>query len=137
MPTLGGAGTHEVVAPSPTDRDLDAVRAELERRRDRMAGRVGKLAERPERGAAQGFGKRVGDGTVEAISRLTEIGVGTSLEASLVRTQRALAKIEEGSYGRCDECGDPIPEPRLQAMPDAVTCMDCARTGPRRPPGRR
>lgn len=119
------------------DPDLELIRRELVARRERIAKRVGKLAERPERGAAQGFGKRVGDGTVEAISRLTEIGVGTSLEAGLIRVERALAKIDEGTYGRCDECGERIPEPRLRAMPDAVTCMACSSTRPRRPPGRR
>ncbi len=122
---------------SPYDPDLDLIRSGLTERRERIAERVGKLAERPERGAAQGFGKRVGDGTVEAISRLTEIGVGTSLEARLIRVERALAKIDEGTYGRCDGCGEPIPEPRLHAMPDAVTCMACSSQRARRPPDRR
>ena len=106
--------------------DLDEVRAELERRRGRTAQRVAKLAQRPELGAAQGFGKRVGDGTVEAISRLNDIGVGTSLEGSLLRTERALAKIDEGTYGSCDDCGQPIAPERLRAMPDAVLCVACA-----------
>jgi DnaK suppressor protein len=50
------------------------------------------------RGAAQGFGKRIADGTVEAIGRLTEIGVGTSLEVGLERTER-LAKLD-GAAGQ-------------------------------------
>ena len=95
-----------------------------------------KLAERPERGAAQGFGKRVGDGTVEAISRLTDIGVGSSLEVGLARVERALSKLDEGTYGYCDGCGGPIPQDRLEAMPDAVLCMACAR-GQSRPRPRR
>jgi DnaK suppressor protein len=77
--------------------DLAAVRAELEQRRDRMGDRVAGLAKRPELGSAQGFGKRIGDGTVEAISRLTEIGVGQALEETLERTDRALAKLDEGT----------------------------------------
>lgn len=103
-----------------------------------MRERVEKLAERPERGAAQGFGKRVGDGTVEAISRLTDIGVGTSLEGGLVRVERALAKLDEGTYGCCDSCGSPIAKDRLRAMPDAVLCMACASAQRRNaPPPRR
>lgn len=117
---------------------MDGIREQLERRRERMAKRVAKLAQRPELGAAQGFGKRVGDGTVEAISRLNDIGVGTSLESSLARTERALAKIEDGTYGRCDDCGGPIGEARLRAMPDAVLCMTCASARrPDAPPKRR
>jgi len=106
--------------------DLEAVRAELEARRDSAASRVALLAKRPERGTAQGFGKRIGDGTVEAISRFNDIGVGTSLEAGLERTERALTKLDEGTYGVCDACGGPIAEKRLRAMPDVVLCIECA-----------
>jgi DnaK suppressor protein len=116
--------------------DLDAVRAVLEERRAAASGRVGALAERPELGSAQGFGKRIGDGTVEAISRLTEIGVGRTLETGLLRIERALAKLDEGTYGVCDRCERPIPTARLRAMPDSVLCVECAsverRTAPRR-----
>ena len=124
--------------PAPLDdQDLDAIRRQLEERRDRTRERVAALAKRPERGTAQGFGKRIGDGTVEAISRLTEIGVGSSLESGLVRTQRALAKLDEGTYGSCDACGGPIAPARLRAMPDGVLCLACA--GSQRParPARR
>src|SRR5215218_2013261 len=111
--------------------DLDAIRLDLEERRDRARSTIAGLAKRPERGTAQGFGKRIGDGTVEAISRLTEIGVGASLEAGLERTERALSKLDEGTYGRCDVCGEPIGEKRLAAMPDVVTCVRCASLQPR------
>jgi DnaK suppressor protein len=124
--------------PGPNDHDLDAIRRQLEERRDRTRERVSKFAQRPERGTAQGFGKRIGDGTVEAISRLTDIGVGSSLEDGLARTERALAKLDEGTYGSCDSCGQPIAPARLQAMPDGVLCMACAGSqGPARPPRRR
>jgi DnaK suppressor protein len=118
--------------------DLEAVRRELEARRDAVGARVGRLAERPELGAAQGFGKRIGDGTVEAISRLNEIGVGRSLESTLLRTERALAKLDEGTYGVCDGCGAAIPAGRLRALPDSVLCVDCAARARRDvTPGRR
>ena len=106
--------------------DLAEIRRELEARRASTRERVEALAERPELGAAQGFGKRIGDGTTEAISRLTDIGVGRSLEAGLARTERALAKLDEGTYGTCDECGEAIPPARLKAMPDSALCVACA-----------
>ena len=118
--------------PSADHHDLNEVRRELEERRDRTQERVADLAKRPERGSAQGFG----NGTTEAISRLTEIGVGTSLEEGLARTERALAKLDEGTYGRCDGCGEPIMPARLEAMPDSVLCVACA-ASQRRPPARR
>lgn len=106
----------------------DAVRRELEARRDRTRDRLAALAKRPELGTAQGFGKRIGDGTTEAVSRLTDIGVGQSLEQVLARTDRALAKLDDGSYGICDSCGDPIAPGRLRALPDGVLCLSCAQT---------
>jgi DnaK suppressor protein len=117
--------------------DTDAIRSELQVRRDRTWKRVAALAQRPELGAAQGFGKRIGDGTVEAISRLNEIGVGQSLEGSLWRTERALAKLDEGSYGVCDACGGPIAQGRLGALPDSVLCLACAASRRRAAPARR
>jgi DnaK suppressor protein len=111
--------------------DLDAIRRDLEAHRDASRERIATRAKRPERGTAQGFGKRIGDGTVEAISRLTEIGVGTSLEVGLERTERALAKLDEGTYGLCDACGQPIAPKRLQAMPNVVLCIECAAAQPR------
>jgi DnaK suppressor protein len=125
--------------PDPTEPlVLREVRAALEARRDQMAERVTVLAQRPELGSAQGFGKRIGDGTTEAISRLTEIGVGQSLESALARTERALTKLDEGTYGACDVCATPIAHGRLRAMPDSVTCLTCAASAPRpRDPSRR
>jgi DnaK suppressor protein len=106
---------------------MDDVRERLEAHRDELRARIAELAKRPERGTAQGFGKRIGDGTVEAISRLTEIGVGTTLETSLERTERALAKLDEGTYGLCDVCGEPIAPKRLAVMPEVALCVECAR----------
>lgn len=121
----------------PADSDPVAIRRELEARRDAARERVSVLAKRPELGAAQGFGKRIGDGTTEAVSRLTEIGVGASLEARLARTDRALAKVDDGTYGICDTCGEPIAAARLQAMPDSVQCLACAAAERHGPPARR
>ena len=124
--------------PAPADApDLDAIRRELEARRDVTRDRIAVLAARPERGSAVGFGKRIGDGTIEAVSRLTDIGVGGSLEQSLARTERALAKLDEGTYGSCDACGEPIPPARLEAMPDSVLCLACAAAERRVRPARR
>lgn len=122
----------------PSDElNLDAIREELTARRDRARERLAVLAKRPERGSAVGFGKRIGDGTSEAVSRLTDIGVGDSLERGLDRTERALAKLDGGTYGVCDSCGTPISRGRLKAMPDGVFCLECAKSQRRAPSPRR
>jgi DnaK suppressor protein len=99
----------------------------LRARLDEIQARLAELARPPEAGSGIGFGKRIGDGTSEAISRRNDIGVGNSLLVTEEKLQRALAKLEEGSYGRCDRCGGPIAPARLEAAPESVLCIDCAR----------
>jgi DnaK suppressor protein len=111
------------VADDPRNRLLQR-RAELQRR-------LGKLSAAPERGAGISFGKRIGDGTVEAVSRLTDIGVGRNLETEAELIERALAKLDEGTYGVCDGCRQPIAPKRLQARPESVLCVACAARPPR------
>jgi RNA polymerase-binding transcription factor DksA len=48
------------------------------------------------------------------------------LVARLRTLSRAEAKVREGTYGRCDSCGKPIPAGRLKAVPEAVHCVRCA-----------
>ena len=110
--------------------DSDEIRATLEARRDETRARVAELAKKPELGEAQGFGKRIGDGTTEAISRLTDIGVGRSLEAGLARTERALAKLDDGTYGRATRAAGRSRRAAWRRCPTAC----CASTAP--PPSR-
>ena len=107
--------------------DLEAVERELRARDAALRERLAALARPPERGAELGFGKRIGDGTTEAVSRLNDVAVGSSLEASEARITRALAKLAEGSYGLCDGCGNAIAAARLRAAPESVLCIECAR----------
>lgn len=107
--------------------DLAEVERLLRERQAELRERIAGLARPPERGALLGFGKRIGDGTTEAISRLTDVGVGTSLELSEQRVARALAKLDDGTYGVCDVCGGPIAPARLRAAPESVLCIECAR----------
>jgi DnaK suppressor protein len=106
--------------------NLAEVERELRARHAELQERLTALEKPPERGAGVSFGKRVGDGTTEAVARLTDVGVGESLELSDERVRRALEKLDEGSYGACDSCGKPIAEGRLKARPDSVLCIDCA-----------
>ena len=69
------------------------------------------------------FGKRVGEGTSMAVDRLSQVAVHDRLQVTLADVDRALAKLEDGSYGRCDVCGEPIGEERLEVLPWAVLCV--------------
>lgn len=54
------------------------------------------------------------------------MGIRADLEARLGEVDRALLRIEEGTYGFCVQCGDPIPGERLAARPAADRCVSCA-----------
>jgi len=60
------------------------------------------------------------------VSRLNDVGVVDSLNASAERVERALAKLAEGTYGVCDVCGNEIPAARLEAQPESGVCVTCA-----------
>ena len=109
-----------------TPQDIDTERL-LRGRLAELQARIADLAKAPEPGAGIGFGKRIGEGTTEAISRRNDIGVGNSLLVTEEKLERALAKLEEGSYGRCDSCGGPIAPGRLEVAPESALCIDCAR----------
>ncbi len=48
-------------------------------------------------------------------------------QVTLVLVNEALGRMDQGTYGQCVECGDPISKPRLQAIPYARHCIRCAR----------
>ncbi|MFN8160781.1 MAG: TraR/DksA C4-type zinc finger protein [Solirubrobacterales bacterium] len=93
---------------------------------DELDGRIGELTKTPERGSTVQFGRRIGDGTTEAVSRFTDVAIVDNLIGTRERVSRALEKIDDGSYGRCDACGAKIPAGRLQAAPESTLCMACA-----------
>jgi len=99
-----------------TTETLQAKRAEL-------LSQMGVLEEKPTDHGSISFGKRVGEGTSMAVDRLSQVAVHDRLQTTLADVERALAKLDEGSYGRCDVCGDPIDQERLEALPWAVRCV--------------
>ena len=63
-----------------------------------------------------------------ALQRALEQGTGSQRAATaeeLLETEAALARIEEGKFGRCDGCGRAIGRQRLLALPAARLCIDC------------
>ena len=109
--------------------DEPQIRAVLERARDELRADLETLTAAPrDPMAAVSFGKRVGEGTSQAVERITQVDAAKKLDAKLGDVQRALEKIDEGTYGLCDVCGDQIGDERLEAIPWAVRCVRDAGT---------
>jgi DnaK suppressor protein len=72
------------------------------------------------------FGKRIGEGTSMAVDRLAQVAVHDQLQVTRADVIRALEKLDDGTYGTCDVCGQPIAVGRLEALPWAVLCVEDA-----------
>jgi DnaK suppressor protein len=75
---------------------------------------------------AVSFGKRIGDGTTEAVERLNRVGVVEQLTEVAEQVDRALARLASGDYGICERCGGRIGAERLEAIPWSTLCVRCA-----------
>ena len=106
--------------------DVEAVRAVLLSKQAAYVERAAGLTAAPTDSGGISFGKRVGDGTSIAVERLTQVAAHEQLLVQSEEVARALAKLDEGSYGRCDLCEREIPEGRLEVHPSAVRCVTCA-----------
>ena len=111
----------------PEINPFERVRINLIARRAELESELSRLIEPPAEGTAVSFGKRIGDGTTEAVERLNTTAAARSLADSITDIEKALAKIDDGSYGICDGCGGGIGRDRLEALPAATRCVDCAR----------
>jgi len=107
--------------------DLAEIETRLRAELADAEAKIAELTKPPEAGSEVQFGKRIGEGTTEAIGRFTDVGVANDLQAIKLRIERALEKLDEGTYGTCDECGEPIAAGRLRAAPESALCIECAR----------
>ncbi len=105
---------------------METVAERLHTKRTEILEQMGLLEEKPTDHGSISFGKRVGEGTSMAVDRLSQVAVHDGLQTTLADVERALAKLDEGSYGRCDVCGKPIGEERLEVHPWAVLCVEDA-----------
>ena len=107
--------------------DHGAIRAALDERLAELDHDLAELTAVPrDPVAAVSFGKRIGDGTTEAVDRLAKVGAAEQLAVMRADVVRALEKLDDGTYGICDRCGALIPEERLEARAWSVLCVRCA-----------
>ena len=68
------------------------------------------------------------DEASEVTEQITAVALRRNLEELLRDVDSALARVEQGTYGLCDNCGQAISEERLQVLPFTKLCITCART---------
>jgi RNA polymerase-binding protein DksA len=71
------------------------------------------------------YGREREDNASEVENYTATLGITESLETELDKIILALKKIENGTYGQCEKCGQPIPAKRLGVYPAAQNCVEC------------
>jgi DnaK suppressor protein len=117
--------------------DTEGFRSLLEAERERIADAIEYLAsESPgkiheEGDVALGTDNHVGDMASVTFDRELDEGLEEGAQQTLEQLDRALAKLDLGTYGTCERCGKVIGEERLRARPWATLCIDDQRLADR------
>jgi DnaK suppressor protein len=95
---------------------LEEMRADLDRTVSVLVG---------EHHLVRGGGAEAGDSganLTESDRNAASVQAAVAQRAEVIA---ALARIDDGSYGRCVDCSGPVPEPRLEARPATARCVPC------------
>jgi len=107
------------------DTALTTLRAELEREREVLLRRMADLGWDADEGSPA-FDEGFADSGQVAAEKGENRVLANQLHDTLQDIDRALHKLEAGGFGACEDCGNPIPDTRLEAMPATKWCIDCA-----------
>ncbi|HVQ86666.1 MAG TPA: TraR/DksA C4-type zinc finger protein [Actinomycetes bacterium] len=105
---------------------MSDVRAVLTVKREELEAELAALSAPAVDTGGISFGKRVGDGTSIAVERITQVAAHDGLQEVLADVNKALAALDDGTYGTCEVCGEPIAEGRLEIRPWSTRCINCA-----------
>ena len=118
-----------------TSAELAEVRQTLEEEaaglRDDLAKAELQVADRLNNGLSDA-GDDEADVGVKTFERDHEFAMTSNARKLLEQTEKVLARIDAGSYGVCESCGQPIGKARLMAFPRAVLCVTCKQREERR-----
>jgi DnaK suppressor protein len=107
---------------------LFAERDTYTRQAEELKAEADQLATEMEPGESE-FSEEGGEGGNLSVERELDLRLSAQAETAAAEIERALAKIEAGTYGICEKCGQPIPKLRLRALPAAPLCVACKSGG--------
>ena len=138
-PSKGGvknvAKSPRAASTATLDKFLTEQRSALEAERETYAAQAvslkaeaDQMAQEAEPGDVQ-FDEESGEGGTMNIDRERDLALSAQARAAVEDIDLALGKIENGTYGTCEQCGQPIPKARLKALPQARLCVACKSGG--------
>ena len=107
---------------------LSRLRKELETEREAVLGQLRDRGAEPhgDKIDAMDVDDNFADSAAATAERSETLALISTERERLADIEAALARMDEGTYGTCAQCGRPIPEARLEARPLSVRCVDCA-----------
>lgn len=106
--------------------DLSKFRQQLEKMRDDLQAEIDRLQEESaniDQDEGYGVKNHPAEDASEMFLRERNLAVSGDLRTELDDVGRALGRLEAGTYGTCEECGEPINPERLEARPAAIYCI--------------
>lgn len=97
------------------------IRKMLETRLEELTTRISEIDEDLREPGAQDFEEHATEAEGDEVLE----GLGNAALGEIAQIRDALGRMDNDTYGACTSCGEPIPEPRLEAVPFAARCMDC------------
>lgn len=109
---------------------LDAKRIErnrirLEDQRARLQTQLNSTASTMDEQERPGYSTHMAEQASEVFEQAKSLAVRQQLRRTLEEVNRALEKMDQGTYGICEACGGQIDPARLKALPHALLCMTC------------
>lgn len=127
------------VAPVKATRsaaETEKIRAALAGRRDELRAEydqtLSEINELQRDRLTDSAGDDQADTGTKTFEREQEISLANSILERITQVERALERLDDGQYGWCERCGNPIPVERLAAFPSATLCVTCKQLEERR-----
>jgi DnaK suppressor protein len=118
-----------------TKSELGAIRKELEEQAAELRGEITEAESAwaaLQRDSGEGSGDDQADAGTKTFEREHEMSLAANSRDLLAQVERALARLDNNTYGICENCGNPIGKGRLQAFPRATLCVTCKQREERR-----
>jgi RNA polymerase-binding protein DksA len=123
-------------APRPAKLDaetLKQIKATLETERADLEHRMQEIEEatfvatQSELTGEVGLDEDFADAGTATFDRERDLSIRNNIQDLIEQITRALRRIDDGTYGTCERCGQPIDAARVKALPHASLCLDCKR----------
>jgi RNA polymerase-binding protein DksA len=115
--------------------ELSELRTELEEQARELRGEIDDAEvawHELQRDSGEGSGDDQADAGTKTFEREHELSLANNSRDLLAQVDRALSRLDNGTYGVCENCGQPVGKARLQAFPRATLCVTCKQREERR-----